>query len=108
MYHTSLDYLDRLRAKNIFKGTYATFLGVLGTLILIAATLAFYVPTIVTFLQGSMYFQSEYSLHQTPYGNLTISKDIKIALVIYNKTDNQVANHTLLRQFMGISTYQAT
>ena len=72
MYQTSLDYLDRLRAKNIFKDTYTTLLGVLGSLFLIAATLAFYVPTIASFTQGRMYFQSEFSLQQIPFGNITI------------------------------------
>lgn len=106
MYYNSLDYLDRLRAKNIFKGTYITCLGVLGSLILLAATLAFYVPTITGFFQGSIYFQSEFSLHQTPFGNITIPRDFRTALVFYNKTDNSIANHTLLRQLMSVVTYQ--
>ena len=52
MYYTSIDYLDRLRAKNVFQGTYATLLGALGSLILIAATLALDLPTIVSFFRG--------------------------------------------------------
>jgi hypothetical protein len=108
MYHTSIDYLDRLRAKNIFQGTHATFLGALGSLIVIAATLAFYVPTIISFFRGEMYSQSEFSLQQTPFGNITIPKDMRIALVFYNKTDNRIANHTLLRQYLTVTSYQIT
>lgn len=107
MYYTSLDYLDRLQAKNVLTGTTATFLGVFATLVLIAGTAAFYVPTIVSYFQG-IYFQSEFQLQQPPYGNITTNRDFKAALVFYNKTSNQIANHTLIKQNILINTFVAT
>jgi hypothetical protein len=108
MYHTSLDYLDRLQAKNLFRGTTATFLGTLASLLLVAAVAAFYIPTVFAFFRGELYFQSEYQLQQSPIGNLTVNKDIKLALVFQNKTSLRTANHTLLKQFINILSFQTT
>ena len=33
---------------------------------------------------------------------------MRVAMVFYNKTDNQIANHTLLRQYLTVTTYQIT
>ncbi len=106
MNHTSIDYLDRLRSKNVFRGTNATYLGAIATLVLIAGTAAFFIPTIIAFFQGYLYFQSEFQAQQSPYGNLTVGKDTKLAIVFQNKTSLQTANHTLLRQYMFILAFR--
>lgn len=88
MYHTSINYLDRLQARNVFQGLTATLLGALATVVLIAGIAAFYIPTIIAYFQGDFYFQSEYQMQQSPYVNLTTAKDFKIAIVFQNKTSN--------------------
>ena len=107
MYQSSFDLIDRLSAKSVLRPHTSSICGMMGTFILIGVMFWLFIPTISFYLAG-MYYQSMFQVQQTPYYSMNIPHDFKTALVFYNKTNNQIANHTLLLQTMNVQAFKAS
>lgn len=101
---SSENFLDRTAARTVLRGTTASVCGMIGSFIVIAMMLWIHIPGIKHHFEGK-YYQSTFQLQQPSYTRLVIPRDFKTALVFYNKTSNQVANHTRLKEIATFNAY---
>jgi hypothetical protein len=107
MYQSSFDLFDRLSAKSSFKPITSSIFGMLASFALVGIMLWLFIPTINSFFAG-IYYQSMFQVQKTPYYTMNIPHDLRTAIIFYNKTNNQIANHTQLLQNMNVQAYQSS
>ena len=88
-----MQFLDRLSVTNLVTGKKASWIGLLGTLIVVGLCVAIYLPAVESYLKGN-YYQSQYSTYKNQTGFIYSKDDIKMAIVIRNKLTGTVYNHS--------------
>ena len=88
-----IQHLDRLALTNVLSGKKTSWIGLCGTLIVLAVCLALYVPAIQRYLEGN-YYQSQFMTYQNHTVYIYSKEDFKIALVVKDKLTGKPYNHT--------------
>jgi hypothetical protein len=102
-----LAVIDRLSTRSTFRGFTGSPCGIIGTLIFLVATIWMNTWIALSYSEGN-YFQSSFETQVSGYQTMNSPYDLKMAIVLYNKTSGDVANHTLLRSFFDTKMFSSS
>ncbi len=92
-YDAFIELIDRLSAKSNLRGSTASYLGVIGTLLIFVICFIIYIPAAERITKGD-YFETEFYNYKIQEKEFYTDTDLKVAIVFRNRKDNSVANHT--------------
>lgn len=101
-----LSLIDRLPARSTLRGFTYSLCGILGGVVLILVALWMYTDLVSAYSKG-LYIQSSFETQLTAYQDFQTPKDIKMAIVFFNKSSNAIANHSSLISFFSPKIYTA-
>lgn len=95
-----LENIDRVSMSNLMTGKKSSWIGLVGTVMIVALCLGFFIPPVISYFEGN-YYQSQYLTFANQTGMAYSKDDFKMAIVIKNKFTGSVYDHS---QIMNVLT----